>query len=149
MAIDLNLMAVLIAFAVILIGLILGIKVYEFLRKEKQGYPYEDEIEDMILPLIYQAIFVGFKTSEEMLDRFGETLCGADKKRIAVLIYNLIPDVILVRGIPIEVKKLISEEQFSIFIQKVYDEMIAFFMDYKETFVDMAEQWLQENKACD
>ena len=75
------------------------VKLYEFFKNKKQNYPYEDEIEEIVLPFVYRGIFSAFKASEYFVDKFGNRLDGVDKKKLADSLYDLLPFSICVKFI--------------------------------------------------
>ncbi len=122
------------------------VKLYEFFKNKKQNYPYEDEIEEIVLPFVYRGIFSAFKASEYFVDKFGNRLDGVDKKKLADSLYDLLPFSICVKGVTIPVKKLVDEEKFSSLVQSKYDEFLNFYKENELNFITMAEKWLKENK---
>ncbi len=89
---------------------------YPKLKNEKQGCYLEDEIEAALLPIAYQAICAAFKISEASARKGGELLDGLEKKEMANMLYDVLPDSI--GGIPVgEIKKLVSKEQFAEFVE--------------------------------
>src|SRR5687767_9397877 len=65
----------------------LGIVLYPKLKTEKQGYPFEAEIEAALLPIIFQGICAAYRVSENSMDNVHLRIKGADKKKIADSIY--------------------------------------------------------------
>jgi hypothetical protein len=98
-----------------------GNKLYRWLKVARQGYPYEDEIEEALLPFLYQALMAAYKASESLMDAVGERLHGADKMMIARLIYQMLPDAVSVAGMDWRWKEHIGEERFSRWMQERFD----------------------------
>ena len=98
-----------------------GNKLYRWLKTGRQGYPYEDEIEEALLPFLYQAIMAAYKASESLVDAVGERLHGVDKVRVARLVYWTLPDTVSLAGIGWQWKKFIGEERFGCWLQARFD----------------------------
>src|SRR5512136_149495 len=102
------------------LGLLLGVIFYPKLKNEKQGYPFENELEAALLPYLFQAICAAFKASQEMAAAGNEALDGLSKKAIADAVYDLLPDKI--GGIPVGmIKLLVSRARFEELVQAAYD----------------------------
>lgn len=111
-----------------LIGLVAaGNKFYHFLKWQVQGYPNEALIEAALLPLLYKAIMAAYRASERLMDAVGERLHGADKARIARLVYQYLPDTVSIAGISWRWKAHIDEHEFAAWLQ--------------ERFGDFADWW--------
>src|ERR1044071_7581090 len=70
----------------------LGVVLYPRLKTERQGYPFEAEIEAALLPVIFQGICSAYRLSENSMDNIQQRIKGADKKKIADSIYAMLPD---------------------------------------------------------
>lgn len=102
-----------------------GNKLYRWLKVARQGYPYEDEIEETLLPFLYQAIMAAYKASESLMDVVGERLHGADKAMIARLVYQMLPDTVSLAGASWQWKKFIGEEKFARWLQVRFDSFVG------------------------
>src|SRR5512138_1352901 len=95
--------------------------VYPVLKRKKQGYYLEDEIEAALLPVVHQAICAAFKISEASARKGGQLLDGLEKKEIANMLYDLLPE--RVGSIPVgQIKKLVSREQFAALVERAYQD---------------------------
>lgn len=101
-----------------------GNKLYRWLKVVRQGYPYEDEIEDALLPFLYQSLMAAYKASESLMDAVGERLHGADKAMVARLVYVMLPDEVLLLGASWQWKKHVSKDKFANYLQKYFDGFI-------------------------
>lgn len=114
------------AFGVILALITLvqaGNKLYRRLKVARQGYPYEDEIEEALLPFLYQALMAAYKASESLMDAVGERLHGVDKMMVARLVYQMLPDDgVLIGGASWQWKRFVGEEKFARWMQERFDE---------------------------
>jgi len=98
-----------------------GNKLYRWLKVARQGYPYEDEIEEALLPFLYQSLMAAYKASESLMDAVGERLRGADKARVARLVYARLPSVISLAGVDWRWKRFVGEEKFARWLQERFD----------------------------
>jgi len=130
------------------------------LLKKKQNYPYEVEIEAALKPFAIKAILFAYKQSELRIDGIGERLHGIDKKKIAMVIYNMIPDelpitvpipndgVVIVK-IPLRMLKTwFTEEAFAALIEDVFAELQDFLEDKYVDFRGDLEDALSEIEAA-
>ncbi len=125
---------------------LVGIVALPKLRGERQGYPAEDQIEDLLLPYIYDAICAAFKQSEKAAQELGIVMDGADKKAIADYIYNLLPDV--VGGLPVGVvKAIVTRERFSALVEEVYQRFKIFYDSETEELNVLFEKWKADYQA--
>lgn len=109
-----------------------GNKLYRWLKVTRQGYPYEDEIEEALLPFLYQAIMAAYKTSESLMDAVGERLHSVEKLMVARLVYQMLPDAVSLAGASWQWKRFIGEEKFARWLQARFDTFIDWW--------DMAEE---------
>jgi len=124
--------------------LALGVKFFPQLARQKQNYPYEEEIERALLPHVFNAISAAYKVSEQAVDEAQVRLKGADKSRIAREVYQMLPDQIAGRDIS-SVKNLIGEERFAQLVENSYQKFDQFFGQHKERFDQLYEEWKREN----
>jgi len=131
---------------VIILGVLSLTRIYSYLKNTKQGYPNEEEIEEVLLPIVYNAILSAYRVSEWTLDKFGEQLNGVDKKAIADSLYRILPAVIVINGVCVPVKQAISEKQFSKLVQSTFDTFVSFYNTNEDLLMGAIECWLNENK---
>ncbi len=86
--------------------------VYPVLKRKKQGYYLEGEIEAALLPVVYQAICAAFKISEASARKGGELLDGLEKKEVANMLYDVLRERLGSISVS-QIKKLVSKEQFA------------------------------------
>lgn len=96
-------------------------KLYRWLKVARQGYPYEDEIEEALLPFMYQALMAAYKASESLMDAVGERLYGVDKMMVARLVYQMLPNGVSIGGASWQWKRHIGEEKFTKWMQARFD----------------------------
>jgi hypothetical protein len=99
-----------------------GNKLYRWLKVAWQGYPYEDEIEEALLPFLYQALMAAYKASESLMDAVGERLHGVDKMMVARLVYQMLPNGVSIAGKSWRWKRFVGEEKFARWMQERFDE---------------------------
>jgi len=122
-----------------------GAYVYPTLRNKVQGYPYEPEIESVLLPMIYQAICAAYKLSEESAKAGDELLDGVSKAAVANCLYDLLPATI--RGIPVGIiKTLVSRERFAQFVEQAYQNFDANYHLWLEDMDKAFEAWKEANR---
>lgn len=122
----------------------LGIVLFPKLAKEKQGYPLEAEIEAVLLPYIFNAISIAYKTSERAVDEVQLRLKGVDKAAIAGDVYRMLPDQI--GGFDITtIKTIVSPERFAQLVQNGFDRFDRFFVEHQTHFDELYEDWKREN----
>lgn len=122
----------------------LGIKYFPQLARQKQNYPFEDEIESALLPYIFNAIASAYKVSEQAVDEVQTRLRGADKARIAGAVYEMLPDQIAGRDIS-AIKDSLGEERFAELVENSYQRFDQFFDQHRQRFDQLYEAWKQEN----
>jgi len=123
----------------------LGTVLYPKLRTEKQGYPFETEIEAALLPIVFQGICSAYRLSEKSVDNIHQRIRGVDKKKIANSIYAMLPDNIGVFEVVL-VKCIVSPERFEQLVQNVFDGSDRFFIEHQAHFDELFEKWKAANK---
>lgn len=131
-----------VAATVALVGL--GVWAYPKLRKEKQGYPLEAEIEAALLPTLYQGILAAYRLSELGTDETHRRMEGADKKAIADSIYRLLPDQIGDFDLSL-IKRLVPRARFEVLVQDAYDRFDLFFVERLGHFDRLFNEWKEES----
>ncbi len=117
---------------------------YPKLKNEKQGYYLEDEIEEALLPIAYQAICAAFKISEASARKGGQLLDGLEKKELANMLYEVLPESI--GGVPVgQIKKLVSKEQFAEFVEGAYQDFDERYHSWLGQLDTAFEKWQLEN----
>jgi hypothetical protein len=122
----------------------LGVVLYPKLRTEKQGYPFEAEIEAALLPIIFNGICSAYRLSEQSVDNIHQRIRGADKKKIANSIYAMLPDDIGIFKVVL-VKRIVSQERFEQLVQNVFDSSDRFFVEHQAHFDELFERWKTAN----
>ena len=54
----------------------LGVVLYPKLKSQKQGYPFEAEIEAALLPVVFQGICTAYRLSENSMDTIHQRIKG-------------------------------------------------------------------------
>lgn len=120
-----------------LIQLAKGLKLWLELRR-KEGRPAHI-LEQMLMPILTQAIVTVYELSEHSLDLFGRQLTTIDKQEAARLTYDYLKDLkIKVPGLPISIRlgDLVTLVQWSTFVQSAFDKLIALYLDAKKGLLD-------------
>jgi hypothetical protein len=125
-----------------------GVLLLPWLRDKRQGYPYESQLEALCLPLVYQAILGAYKASEYALKSTGNRLEGVDKATLAKAAYGLLPAAIVIRGVAIPVKAMVSEQQFTIWIVERFDDFLRFYAANCVSYEAAVDQWAAGNKPA-
>ena len=126
-------------------------RVYPILRWKEQGYPYEEQIERLLLPVIFETICAIFKFSDHAVDTGLDRLHAVDKTRLVDYLYNsdLLPDVIRIPlgalGWNIEWRKYVSQEAFGNLVKGAYDKFVAQYERLAAAYEDAYNEWLEEN----
>jgi len=138
----------------ILIGLIVGIFLtvggviaYRELKDKKQGYPYEQRIEEALLPYVYRAIMFAYKTSEARMDEFQERLHAVPKHLIAVKMYEMLPEKIQVGNYLVDiafVKAIVSQEKFERILVSVFNTFANWYESAWDTYIGLLLEQLDE-----
>jgi len=126
----------------------LGVVLYPKLKSEKQGYPFEAEIESALLPFVFQGICSAYRLSEKSMDEIQQRLQGADKKMIAAKVYGMLPRKIGNYELTI-VKHYVTEERFQDLVQNAFDGFYDFFEGHQEQFRDHFEKWKAASQSSD
>ena len=140
-----SLLVLLSAFVVAAIIVVVGGWAYPKLKGQHQGYAYEKQIEALLLPFIYQAIFNAYKLSEHALDEVGRRLDGIDKKYVAGFLYDALPNKLGNVDIAF-IKLAISRERFTVLVQEAFDEMLEFYDSQEDHYAELFEEWVLLNK---
>lgn len=120
-----------------LIGLVVvGNRLYRHLKYKIQGYPHEDIIEAALLPYLHHGIMAAYRASERFMDAVGERLRGADKARVAKLVYQYLPDTVTLVGVAWRWKEHVSEERFSGWLQKRFDQFAGWWDEAEQGVLD-------------
>ena len=120
---------------------------YPTLRNKVQGYLHETEIEKALLPIIYQAICMAYKLSEESVEAGDKLLDGVSKAAVADCIYDLLPTSI--GGIPPGIiKTLVSREKFAQFVEQGYQTFDANYHLWLEDMDKALEAWEKVNQPA-
>ncbi len=122
----------------------LGVVLYPKLKTEKQGYPFEAEIEAALLPIIFQGISAAYRLSERGVDEMQLRIQGADKKPIADSIYRMLPDKIGNFDLSL-VKRIVPQERFEQLVQDAFDRFDRFFVEHQQHFDGLFEKWKSDN----
>jgi len=121
----------------------LGVWALPKLRNEVQGYPLEVQIEAALLPLAFEGICAAYRVSEMSMDELGERLRGADKKRIADLLYDMLPD--SVGGFPLMViKSMVSRERFGEIVEAAFAQFDRRFIEHRARYEQLFEEWKRD-----
>lgn len=102
----------------LLLLVVLGVWGLPLLAKKRQGYPYEERVEPVLLPVLYQAICAAYKLSERAVDELGARMAGADKAAIARALYGELPDGL--RG-------MVTQVEWAALVQSVFDGFLGFY----------------------
>ena len=122
----------------------LGVVLYPRLRSEKQGYPFEAQIEAALLPIIFQGICSAYRLSEKSVDTIHQRIKGVDKKKIADSIYAMLPDKIGVYEVVL-IKRIVSPARFEQLVQNAFDSSDRFFIEHQTHFDELFEKWKAAN----
>lgn len=122
----------------------LGIVLFPKLAKEKQGYPLEAEIEAALLPYVFNAIAVAYKTSERAVDDVNQRIKGIDKAAIAKEVYRMLPDQIGGYDLTL-IKSVVGPERFAQLVQDAFDRFERFLIEHQSHFDELYEAWKKEN----
>jgi len=124
--------------------LALGVKYLPVLKKEKQGYPMETEIEAALLPVLYAGICAAYRLQEQGMESLHVRMAGADKKAIADAVYRLLPDKVGNFDLTL-VKALVPPERFAQLTQDAFDRFDRFWVEHQAAFYTAFEAWKQDN----
>lgn len=120
--------------AVVLVAL--GAWAIPKLRDEKQGYPYEEQIESLVLPYASRAVMLAYEMAERAFQETGKVMSGLDKKAIADEVYRYLPE---------QVKRFVTSEAWSEFVQQAYDGARNLGLQFWQGFEKEFEKWKAEN----
>ena len=84
-----------------------------------------------LTPWLYKAIIAGERAALWGLQQTDSVITGADKAQVAASLYALLPDVIVVDGLPIPVariKALVPRDTFEEWVKDLYDGTHALIM---------------------
>lgn len=98
-------------------------------RSKGKVTPGLQAVMDAFMPYVYRGIFAGERAVIWGFDALEEKIDSTDKARVADAIYALLPDTLVIGGIPIPsslAKKMIPKEEFQRLIANTYDEVNAF-----------------------
>lgn len=112
-----------------------------------QGYPNEVEIEEALRPFVVKAIQASYKTAENILEKFEQTLTGADKKKIADNLYAKLPATIVINGKEYDiqfVKSIVSKERWSEMVQNAFDAGVTWTDAFQQKLIEEALELIEE-----
>jgi len=127
------------ALALAALLLALGAWAYPRLKREKQGYPYEDDVESVILPLIYDAIHTVHEMTIQRLNELGEEMDGVQKQALFAELYR-----VLVRA---AIKRFISQDQWVEWGQQLYDSGRGVMIDFGAHLGEKLAEWEAQAQA--
>lgn len=135
----------------LLVGLVVGLVVIvavgagtPWLIKNRQGYPFEAQIETALTEYAVTAIAVGYRMSEKAIDELGHRLAGVDKKTFAYAIYDMLPPEI--GGIPIAVvKAIVTKERFGQLVQNAFYQFDLFWGARQAQLEQLYSAWINDN----
>lgn len=132
---------------VLVIGLVVIIAIgagTPWLLKNRQGYPFEAQIETALTEYAVTAIAVGYRMSEKTMDELGHRLAGVDKKAFAYAIYDMLPPEI--GGIPIVVvKAIVTRERFGQLVQNAFYQFEIFWGARQTQLEQLYNEWVADN----
>jgi hypothetical protein len=123
--------AVLVGALVILLGLALRAGIARVRAWSQGKNPGLDAFLDALTPYLYQAIFAGERAILWGFEQADAALLAADRKKVADGVYDLLPDTLIVNGVPLpiaKVKLLVTRELFEQWVKTVYDQTHAFIL---------------------
>ena len=112
----------------------------------EQGYPLEAQIEEALLPLVFEAICSAYRMSEQAVDDVGARIRGLDKKKIADSIYRMLPDRVGDHDLTL-VKNIIPQDRFVVLVQDAFDRFDRFFIQHQRHFDELFEAWKAEQQS--
>jgi hypothetical protein len=124
-----------------------GVVVYPKLKSQKQGYPFEAEIEAALLPLIFNGLCAAYRLSEKGVDELHHRIKGLDKKNIAKTVYSMLPQKVGDFDLSL-VKKVVTQERFETLVQNAFDGFDRFFVEHQAHFDDLFEEWKKASKPA-
>lgn len=125
------------AIALAALLLALGAWAYPRLKREEQGYVFEDEIEAVLLPLIHDAVHTVHEMTITRLREVGGAELSAEQKQVLFAeLYRLI--------VPVDLKRFVSMEQWQEWGQAVYDGGRTTVIDFAGHLDGMLEKWETE-----
>jgi len=113
----------------------------------KSAKPGVQEILNALDPYIWRAIMAGERTVVWGMDQAEAWLEGADKKAVADSVYALLPDTVVVGGLPLPigaVRSFVPREVFEARVKDLYDSADAFIQRneaYLKGQVDLLKPW--------
>lgn len=110
-------------------GLVVTAILLAVLLRARITNPTLIDIRAALLPYVFRAILAAEQIARQAMEQANESLESADKKAIADSVYALLPDVILIKGVPLPlalVKRFITREAFESLVKDIYDEAKAF-----------------------
>lgn len=157
-------------FVAIVVGLIgvvflvsIGFAINKILRDFKTqglvtGVEVNPGVED-VLEALAKYVYFGIASGERAVvwgvNQFEAYIDGEDKAAVANFWYDLFPEVVVVRGVPIPVnivKALISRERWEAFVKSLYDEFNAKVNQVEDTLlkqIDAAKYAIDEEHPED
>lgn len=134
---------------VVIIGLgvvALGVLGWNYWQERKILNPGIEKYEEFLKPFVFQAIISAYKLSEQALDETGKRIEGLDKKEVAKLVYDMLPDEIA--GIPVQqIKLFIGQAGFERMIQSLFDETMDLMKDNRQKFDQAYRIWMSKNQG--
>ncbi len=146
--------AVLVGALAILLGLALRAGIAQVRAWSQGKNPGLDAFLDALTPYLYQAIFAGERAILWGFEQADAALLAADRKKVADGVYDLLPDTLIVNGVPLpiaKVKVLVTRELFEQWVKTVYDQTHAFILKneaYLKSQVDALKPSLSQETGA-
>jgi hypothetical protein len=98
----------------------------------------------VIRQFITSAIIQAYKLSDAVFDATDERLHSVQKREVALVVYDLLPDTFTILGFSFSWKKWMTREAFAAKISELYDEFTESFRALKVTVMDKMLKEIQE-----
>lgn len=114
------------------------------LKNEQQNYPFEAQIEAVLLPYLVHAVMAAYRLSERGMDEVQARLHGVDKAAVAAAVYDLLPAE--VGPFPIGViKAIVSRERFAVLVDDVFQQFNQFWDVRQSRFDEILAEWVKQS----
>jgi hypothetical protein len=139
----------LVAIVLGLVGIVVLYLTARVLRevRAKSTNPTVDQVLGAVTKYVYFGVAAGERAVAWGINEINDYIDSVDKANVANFIYDLLPEVIVVDGIPIPVsrlKALVPRERWEAFVKDLYDEFNAFVHTHEGQLFNQVDAFLQD-----
>lgn len=98
-----------------------------------------------LLKLVFQAITAAYKSSETLFDEISKRLHGTDKYKLALIIYDYLPDTVQLPGMEWWWKDVVSRDRFADLLDDYFEDFEAWWDEAGDAILDHLDPDADDN----